>query len=132
MRQLFEEGMHEIPVSTHEHARGFQVHVDVREHKNPAVTIGVDFQVSTDDGATWNYGGGLTTKGNAAVDPKDKNGDPMRYTAVHFGLTSAVSAPAPKRLVKGTLTITGGSVNTSVGVIGTQQAGLDKALIPTD
>ena len=132
MRQAFTEGIHEIPAVTHEHARGFQVHVDVREHKNPAVTIAVDFQVSTDDGATWSYGGGLTTKGNPAENPKDKNGAPMRYTAVHFGLTSAASAPAPKRLVKGTLTITGGSVNTSVGVIGTQQDGLDKALIPID
>lgn len=146
MKQHVPEGRHILPQQEHHHTRGHQAHLDVTEHTDPNVLITVDFEVSTDHGATWQYGGGFTMRGGTvdaegkpiAGIPLDKYGEPMTYCLTHFGHELPHHdprhhrEPAVHRLVKGTMTIEGGHVQTRLHVIGTPGAHHDKSLIPTD
>ncbi len=143
--QALQEGVvYAIPAQTHHHTRGHQVHLDIRAHRDPAVTLAYDAEVSTDGGLTWSYGGGFTVDGGGPL--IDKHGDPVRYAVTTFGHEpSPQQAPCPHRLVRGTLrvipkpdasdTLSGRApaiVHTRVHVVGTATAHIDKSRIPTD
>lgn len=130
-KQRLEPGFtYVIPEEEHRHTRGHQAHLDVTEHLDPGVTIKVDFEVSTDDGLTWQYGGGFTREGGPA---EDKHGA-MPWATVHFGHeTHGQIPPAQRRRVRGTIQVFGGPVNTrGVHIAGTAGASVDKAIIPKD
>ncbi len=126
-KHQLDEGTHEIPPHPHAQSRGHQCSLDLTAHRDPNALITVDFEVSTDAGATWAYGGGFTMQGGAST--IDKNGDPQHF--VHTAWThDPLDAPPVDRLVRGTVTVTGGSVPTRVHVVGTRGHGLDKTLMP--
>jgi hypothetical protein len=141
---LVEGVVHEIPVQTHRHTRGHQVHLDVTAHRDPSVTLAYDAEVSTDGGLTWTYGGGFTVDGGAPL--IDKHGNPVRYAVTTFGHEPhPQQAPCPQRLVRGTLRVIAkpdasealsarapAVVHTRVHVVGTAAAHIDKSLIPSD
>jgi hypothetical protein len=110
-QQLENRVIHEIPIQRHDQTRGHQVHLDITDHHDPSVTIAVDFEISTNGGQTWSYGGGFTKAGGDTV---DKNGDKMSHISVNFGhepTPKQIDAsgqvigkdPAPSRLVRGSL-----------------------------
>lgn len=150
---------HHAPEQQHRHMRGHQAHLDVTEHTDPSVLIRVDFEVSTDGGKTWTYGGGFTRRGgnpkrSATAEafeldaqgqpvyepgiPLDKYGQPARYVMCHFGHDlphpdpTIHREPADTRLVRSRVTVEGGSVMTRLHVVGTPGASHDKSLIPED
>ena len=139
-RTRHEPGVHQIPSQTHVQTRGHQAHLDVREHTDPNVLITVAFEVSTNSGP-WEPGGGFTSRGEPNL--RDKNGDPVRYAIAHFGHEPTPryrdhrgewvgSDPAAHRLVRGSMKVEGGSVNTRLHIVGTADAKMDQSLIPTD
>ncbi len=122
--------VHELPEQTHEHTRGHQVHLDITEHTDPAVLVKVDCEVSTDGGKTWTYGGGFTREGGPAV---DGHGEPAKYTVVAFGHEpDPRHKAAVQRLVRTSVTVTGGTLQTSLHVCGLAHAHLDLSAIPKD
>ena len=122
--------VHELPEQEHRDTRGHQVHLDVTEHTDPNVLVKVDCEVSTDGGKTWAYGGGFTRAGGPAV---DKYGEPMQYAVVAFGHEpDPRHKPATHRLVRTTVTVVGGALDTKVHVCGIAGANLDKSAVPKD
>lgn len=121
---------HTISQQVHEHTRGHEAHLDITEHTDPDTIIEVEFEVSTDQGRTWQKGGGFTQKGGPVL---DKEGNPLTHVYVHFGHEPTPrhkdhrgmwvgSDPAPHRLVRGTVKVNGKPVTTSLKVAGTRHA----------
>lgn len=125
-----DEGTHSVPEQEHLHMRGHQVHLDISEHTDPNVIVRYDSEVSIDGGKTWTYGGGFTRAGGPSIDTQ---GRPLRYATVVFGHEPHPSRPpAARRLVRATLSVSGGVVHTKCHTCGVKQADMDLGQIPTD
>lgn len=129
MKKLHHPGVkHTHSAQQHTNTRGHQAHLDITEHLDPNTTIKVDFEVSTDNGVTWEYGGGFTSVGGVQ---HEKNGDVMKHCVVVFGHEpSPEVAPAAFRLVRGSVEVLGAPVNTELTFVGIKEAYIDKTLVP--
>ena len=82
---------------------------DTSEHTDAAVTVSLSADISFDGGATWIGLGGIT---RLAGPNADKDGNAIPYAG--FMIDAPFQEPPSK--VRGTLTISGGSLVTSVSV----------------
>lgn len=101
---LTQGAVHTLPIQEHWGCQGHQALLDITEHTDPDVTISVDFEMSTDGGKTWVYGGGWTLAGGDHT--VDKNGEPTTYVNTTWGhALEANGEPPARRLVRGVVHI---------------------------
>jgi len=122
--QTYEPGFqYSLSQQAHYKCRGHQIHFDTRYHINPNVELKVEFEVSTDDGETWSYGGGFTVVGKE---------DAKNWGYAFFGHNSQDGPADENRLIRSNISVRGGQIKTRFELIGITGASSDEKLVPID
>jgi len=87
--------------------------IDITQHTNPAIVLTVEIEYSADGGVTWRNMGGFERKGGPVGHLPD--GNPANSVVIEI-----TYPPQPNRRIRCLVSITGGSITTSGGVLSWQ------------